>query len=102
MVNTRSICTASRISWIFRPYVFSFDRKRFRASCMVSVDEPCARLRECRSRHAAPTARTRFTPQLRSKVLSSMEMIACRSTGGNSVYGNTTRRSSANDPISLP
>ena len=77
-------------------------RNRLRASCIVSVDAPCVRPLVCRSRYAAPTARTRFTPQLLSKLLSSIEMIASRSTGGNAAYGTTTRRSRANDPNTRP
>ena len=52
---------------------------------MVMVEAPVARAGEVRLRYAAPSTRTTLTPQLLSKLLSSMEMTACRSTGGKSL-----------------
>ena len=102
MVNRRSIWTVRKISCNLRLNVFCEERNRFRASCIVNVEDPCARFPDCTSTYAASAARDRLIPQLVSKLLSSIEIIASFRTCGISVYGTTTRRSSANDPISVP
>jgi hypothetical protein len=67
-----------------RAVVRSEERKRLRASCMVSVEAPWARPWERMSCQAAPATRKTLMPQCDSKFLSSMEMTAWRRTGAKS------------------
>ena len=102
MVKRRSICTVRNISCSLRLHVFCDERNRFRAAASSRSTSPAPGYA-----NAGPSVRRLHRPRQVDPPVALKMLVFDRQDGvlrfgGMSVYGTTTRRSSANDPISRP
>ncbi len=84
-----SILVARIISLIFRDHFFSFVRRKFRATCCVIVEAPCAFFPCAAFRRIARTMPPASTPGCVQKFASSAARNASVTCGGISSSGIT-------------